>query len=278
MEARAMKQIPKRMRLVVAVLCASVGLAAALSLPQRPPNAQGTAGALGAKAPAGAARGVLIAVADRAAGTVRLAASWEASAGTSVALRVVAAGAASGAELAVLAKGVAAANFSHSPGPGLWQYSLDVGGSVVATATADLRPRATLTFIGGSAKRAVFEITRPGEPTRHIIVRPGGPITGVTLDDSGAVVDVSAPVTLDAVEIAPSTRPTTRQSPLTDQKHAAITGVDGKPVSVEVPVLIDPTRAPESARASGVITALLTMNGLRVRMQEYESLELPPEK
>jgi len=163
-------------------------------------------------------------------------------------------------ERCVVNGNIADGSILDAPGVGVWAYELwakdgataskgfvpGANAKPLATATIDLRPVESLVFLGGTAKRGLFEHVAANGNRRRFMVAVGAPIEAVMLAEvmgnggeapRGEVVELATGLRLISVSLLPSLSgsrtETIPETAGTNGEQPAL-GIDRKPLQVTV--------------------------------------------
>ena len=140
------------------------------------------------------------------------------------------------------------------------------GGKVLVKAGLDLSVCRQLRFVGGTAKRGLFEIIETTGEVKPLVTAAGDMIGGFRLAADGSVEEMKTSAKLDSVvlvdwrERAPATRP------LTDSSGAVVKGLDSKALTLRVDVA--------SGEAKKRFVATVTLGSTTRLLAEGEAVEL----
>lgn len=120
----------------------------------------------------------------------------------------------------------------------LTRYELRRSSEKFAEREIDRRELAKLTFLGGDMERALFVLTTPAGEEIKLIGRAGDKIAHWRLETQGGKLaprQYTTPYALKAIELGDLRLRSQRDVMLTNAEGGAVVGLDGKPVSLNIP-------------------------------------------
>ncbi len=141
----------------------------------------------------------------------------------------------------------------------------------VVLAERDLAPRTNsggrkLLFLGGSEKRGVFEVVEQDGSSISIAAAVGQAIGDTRVNADGKVIDITSGVSVVKLALEAPWEESVLGQPVKDEKGTVIAGIDGKPMTINVPQ----RRRAKDAR----FVATVNVNGKEIILVEGESVPI----